>query len=407
MKTEPSATATAGVAFATQPAVYVEDTFGNVVTTDTSTIVAALATGSGPLQGTLSISAVAGVATFTNLADNKAESITLKFSDGALTGVTDTTTIVISAAALDHFTINTPSGQTNYGTFSITITTQDAYGNTVTTYTGTNTLTDSNGSISPTSTGSFVSGIWTGNITITAAPNGDIISTNGGGKSGTSSTLPATATPVPTTSTTPPTIITTTTPISVIIVTVIPATTSTNSTTSTPATTSTTTSSAIITPTITSTSEPSTTAPANSTSSLPFIPLAAGSIGILTLAGISFYLLFIFKLQKALAFNTAAQKIRVGEVSGIIRIQVRNRLGNAYNVPKDVILHLSSDSPTGKFDVSPSGGFENQLNEIIVPKGQNSVNIYYKDISTGVHTLMIKKQAGIHWKIDKQKINIY
>jgi hypothetical protein len=57
--------------------------------------------------------------------------------------------------------------------------------------------------------------------------------------------------------------------------------------------------------------------------------------------------------------------------------------------------------------VSPSGGFENQLNEIIVPKGQNSVNIYYKDISTGVHTLMIKKQAGIHWKIDKQKINIY
>jgi len=63
MKTEPSATATAGAAFATQPALYVEDSFGNIITTNTSTVVAALATGSGPLQGTLSISATAGVAT--------------------------------------------------------------------------------------------------------------------------------------------------------------------------------------------------------------------------------------------------------------------------------------------------------------------------------------------------------
>jgi large repetitive protein len=179
MKTEPSATATAGAAFATQPAVYVEDTFGNIVTTDTSTIAVALATGFGPLQGTASISALAGVATFTNLADNKAESITLRFTDGALTGVIDTTTIVISAGTLDHFTINTPTGQINYGTFPITITAQDGYGNTITTYSGTNTLTDSTGSILPATTGSFVSGTWTGNITITTAPNGDIISTTG------------------------------------------------------------------------------------------------------------------------------------------------------------------------------------------------------------------------------------
>ena len=409
MKTEPSATATAGVAFATQPAVYVEDTFGNVVTTDTSTIAAVLATGSGPLQGTASISAVAGVATFTNLADNKAESITLKFSDGALTGVIDTTTIVISAAALDHFTINTPSGPTNYGTFPITVTAQDTYGNTVTTYNGTNTLTDSTGSILPASTGSFVSGTWTGNITIASAPNGDIISTTGGGKSGASSILPATA---PATTTTPiPAITITVTPTTktttATTTTSTPITTSTSATTSTATTTSEAIITSTITPTPTPTPEPSATTSTNSTSSLPVIPLAAGSIGILILAGISFYLLFIFKLQKALAFITEVQKVKVGQVSGAIRIQVRNRLGNAYNVPKDVILHLSSDSPTGKFDISPSGGFANQLNEIIVPKGQNSVNLYYKDISAGVHTLMIKKQTGLHWKIDKQKINIY
>jgi uncharacterized protein YunC (DUF1805 family) len=141
MKTEPSATATAGVAFATQPAVYVEDTFGNVVTTDTSTIVAALATGSGPLQGTASISAVAGVATFTNLADNKAESITLKFSDGALTGVTDTTTIVISAAAANKLVMKTePSATATAGVAFGTqpaVYVEDTFGNVVTTDTST------------------------------------------------------------------------------------------------------------------------------------------------------------------------------------------------------------------------------------------------------------------------------
>ena len=46
-------TATAGVAFATQPVVYEEDQFGNVETTDSTTkVTATLASGSGPLQGT-------------------------------------------------------------------------------------------------------------------------------------------------------------------------------------------------------------------------------------------------------------------------------------------------------------------------------------------------------------------
>ena len=46
---QPSATATAGVAFATQPVVTEEDAFGNVITTDsTHTVTAARSTGYRP-----------------------------------------------------------------------------------------------------------------------------------------------------------------------------------------------------------------------------------------------------------------------------------------------------------------------------------------------------------------------
>ena len=82
VKSEPGATATAGVAFNPQPAIYVEDQFGNVATNDSSTVTAALASGTGPLQGTTNVAAVSGVVTFNTLADNMAESIKLKYTDG-------------------------------------------------------------------------------------------------------------------------------------------------------------------------------------------------------------------------------------------------------------------------------------------------------------------------------------
>jgi len=133
VKTEPSASATAGVAFTTQPAVYVEDQFGNVVTNDSSTVTAALATGTGPLQGTATISASAGVATFSGLADNLAESIKLKYTDAALTPVTNTTTIVVSPAAASKLVVKTEPSAT--ATAGVAFTTQpavyveDQYGN--------------------------------------------------------------------------------------------------------------------------------------------------------------------------------------------------------------------------------------------------------------------------------------
>src|SRR5262249_27588589 len=83
--TQPSATATAGQAFVTQPVVYEEDQYGNIETGDNSTVVtASLASGTGPLQGTMTATVQDGVATFAGLNDPVAETITLAFAAGKL-----------------------------------------------------------------------------------------------------------------------------------------------------------------------------------------------------------------------------------------------------------------------------------------------------------------------------------
>ncbi|MFI5460432.1 MAG: hypothetical protein ACHRXM_33870 [Isosphaerales bacterium] len=114
--TSPSATATAGVAFGTQALVYEEDPFGNLETADNSTVVTAtLESGAGPLLGTTTVAVSGGVATFTNLADNKAETISLNFTSGSLTNATSNT-MVVSPATASKLVIHTqPSSMANAG----------------------------------------------------------------------------------------------------------------------------------------------------------------------------------------------------------------------------------------------------------------------------------------------------
>jgi hypothetical protein len=100
--TQPSSTATAGQAFATQPVIWEEDAFGNVETGDNSTqVTAALHSGSGPLQGTTTVTVSGGVATFTNLADNMAETISLDFTSGTLTKATSNSIVIGPAGTSD------------------------------------------------------------------------------------------------------------------------------------------------------------------------------------------------------------------------------------------------------------------------------------------------------------------
>src|SRR5439155_1325016 len=99
--TQPSSTATAGVAFAQQPVVRIEDQFGNLRSSDGNTVVTALRlAGSGSLQGTINVSAVGGVVTFTDLAHKVATNITIQFTAGSLTSATSSNITVNPGVAV-------------------------------------------------------------------------------------------------------------------------------------------------------------------------------------------------------------------------------------------------------------------------------------------------------------------
>src|SRR5258708_2119408 len=116
IQTQPSAAATAGVAFGQQPVVRIEDGFGNLVSSDNSTAVtASRSAGSGTLQGATTQTAVNGLATFTNLSHTVATNITIQFAGGSLAGATSTT-VVVSAGAASNLAIQTqPSAAATAG----------------------------------------------------------------------------------------------------------------------------------------------------------------------------------------------------------------------------------------------------------------------------------------------------
>ncbi|HEX7938792.1 MAG TPA: hypothetical protein VF483_07340, partial [Gemmatimonadaceae bacterium] len=98
--TAPSATATNRVALPTQPVIQMLDQFGNANATSTAQVSAALVSGSGTLGGTLTVAAVAGVATFTNLSvAGPAGSKTINFTSNDLTAVQATITTTAGAAS--------------------------------------------------------------------------------------------------------------------------------------------------------------------------------------------------------------------------------------------------------------------------------------------------------------------
>src|SRR6185369_6624857 len=98
IQTQPSATATAGAAFAQQPVIRIEDSLGNLRSSDNTVVTVARSAGSGTLQGTLTATAVNGVVTFANLSHNVANTITLSFTASGLTSATSSNVVVSPAA---------------------------------------------------------------------------------------------------------------------------------------------------------------------------------------------------------------------------------------------------------------------------------------------------------------------
>ncbi len=136
--TEPSSTATAGQAFATGPVIYIEDQNGNLETSDNSTVVTvSLESGAGPLQGTESVTAEGGIATFNNLYDDLAETITLEFQSGSLPALTSSPIKVVAAPATKLAIVAQPPASVSAGAgFGFQVVAKDPFGNVDKTYTG-------------------------------------------------------------------------------------------------------------------------------------------------------------------------------------------------------------------------------------------------------------------------------
>jgi adhesin/invasin len=134
--TQPSATAQAGVVFAQQPAVQVQDASGNPVAQSGVTVTAAIATGTGALGGaTTAITDASGVATFTNLSiGGTAGSRTLAFSASGLAPDTSATiNVTVGPAAALEFSVQPSNAVASAPiTPAVQVRVVDAFGNLVT-----------------------------------------------------------------------------------------------------------------------------------------------------------------------------------------------------------------------------------------------------------------------------------
>jgi hypothetical protein len=153
---------------------------------DNSTVVTvARGAGNGTLQGTLTATAVSGVATFANLSHNVANTINLSFSSSGLTSATSAN-IVVSPAGFTQLQLLVPgesgvpgtaNGKTGTATaqimgigFDVTVNAVDSYWNLVTTANDTVALSSSDTSATLPSAAALVAG--TKNLTVFFNANG-------------------------------------------------------------------------------------------------------------------------------------------------------------------------------------------------------------------------------------------
>ena len=133
MKTEPSSSVNAGAVLGTQPAVYVEDQYGNVRTVDNTTVVTAtVGTGTGPMTSTITATASGGTATFSGLAAPTLAQTGMKltFTSGVPASAVDGTSIAVNAGSVSAYKLSAGSTTPAAGaTDQLTVTQVDQYGN--------------------------------------------------------------------------------------------------------------------------------------------------------------------------------------------------------------------------------------------------------------------------------------
>ena len=141
--TQPSATAASGSTFAQQPAIEVQDAYGNPLSTDNGRAVTATVSAGGNLEGISSVDTSGGVATFSNLAISGATGdYTLTFSSGGVAAVVSRTVTLTGPGEASVLVITTQPSATAASGSAFTqqpvIEVQDAFGNPLNTDSGRN-----------------------------------------------------------------------------------------------------------------------------------------------------------------------------------------------------------------------------------------------------------------------------
>ena len=154
-------------------------------------------TADATVPASVTVAANASSATFTMTVINDAiyegnEAVTITASAATFTNGTANYTIIDNDA--HHFVISSIGATQFVATpFSVTITAQDASNATMTNFNGTAALTTIVGigalNMTPTSTGSFTNGVWTGSVNIQQAGTGAVLSAVSGSAVGTSNTF--------------------------------------------------------------------------------------------------------------------------------------------------------------------------------------------------------------------------
>jgi FKBP-type peptidyl-prolyl cis-trans isomerase 2 len=171
--TEP-ATATAGTSFTIT--ITAQDAFGNTVTGYAGSVTLTASDGQ-----TVHLAAaptfVNGVANVTTTLDT-ADSVTLTATSGSTHGSGGSTTV--GAGAATAFAVSAPSGVTAGTSFTVTVTAQDAFGNTVTGFAGSVTLTASDSqTVQVAAAPSFVSGVAIVTVTLSTTDSLTLTATSG------------------------------------------------------------------------------------------------------------------------------------------------------------------------------------------------------------------------------------
>jgi hypothetical protein len=172
---QPSSIA-AGNTISPAVSVQVEDQFGNVTTSDSSSVTLAVGSGLGSLGGITTVQDSNGLVTFGNLSLTKVGSYTLQATDGGLTGATSGSFSVTPAGASRLVFVQQPTNIKAGGTINpaVTVMVEDPFGNVVPGDSSNVTVSVVNGS------SSVLSGTLTEPVVNATATFGDLSSTMAG-----------------------------------------------------------------------------------------------------------------------------------------------------------------------------------------------------------------------------------